>query len=45
MTLRDVTGVLQATVKKGNLPDPEFEDAIKALNRVICANHRDCERR
>ena len=31
MTLRDVTGVLQATVKKGNLPDPEFEDAKKAL--------------
>jgi asparaginyl-tRNA synthetase len=31
MTLRDVTGVLQTTVKKGNLPDPEFEDAVKAL--------------
>jgi asparaginyl-tRNA synthetase len=31
MILRDVTGVLQATVKKGNLPDPEFEDALKAL--------------
>jgi asparaginyl-tRNA synthetase len=31
MTLRDVTGVLQATVKKGNLPDLEFEDAKKAL--------------
>ena len=31
MTLRDVTGVLQATVKRGNLPDPQFEDAVKAL--------------
>jgi len=31
MTLRDVTGVLQATVKRGNLPDGEFEDAVKAL--------------
>ncbi len=31
MTLRDVTGVLQGTVKKGNLPDPEFENAVKAL--------------
>jgi asparaginyl-tRNA synthetase len=31
MMLRDVSGVLQATVKKGNLPDSEFEDAIKAL--------------
>jgi len=31
MTLRDLTGVLQATVKKGNLPDKEFEDATKAL--------------
>jgi asparaginyl-tRNA synthetase len=31
MTLRDVTGVLQTTVKKGNLPDREFEDATKAL--------------
>ncbi|MCU0851472.1 MAG: asparagine--tRNA ligase [Candidatus Thermoplasmatota archaeon] len=31
MTLRDVTGVLQATVKRGNLPDAEFEDAVKAL--------------
>jgi asparaginyl-tRNA synthetase len=31
MTLRDVTGVLQATVKRGNLPDSEFENAVKAL--------------
>jgi asparaginyl-tRNA synthetase len=31
MTLRDVTGILQTTVKKGNLPDAEFEDAKKAL--------------
>jgi asparaginyl-tRNA synthetase len=31
MTLRDVTGVLQTTVKKGNLPDKEFEDATRAL--------------
>lgn len=31
MTLRDVTGILQGTVKKGNLPDKEFEDAVKAL--------------
>jgi len=31
MTLRDVTGVLQATVKRGNLSDSEFEDAVKAL--------------
>ena len=31
MTIRDVTGVLQATVKKGNLPDKEFEDVKKAL--------------
>lgn len=31
MVLRDVTGIIQATVKKGNLPDNEFEDAKKAL--------------
>ncbi len=29
--LRDVTGTLQATIKKGNLPDKEFEDAKKTL--------------
>jgi len=29
--IRDSTGILQATVKKGNLPDKEFEDAKKAL--------------
>ena len=29
--IRDVTGILQATIKKGNLPDEEFEDAKKAL--------------
>ncbi len=31
MVIRDVTGVIQATIKKGNLPDNEFEDAKKAL--------------
>ena len=31
ITLRDSTGILQVTVKKGNLPDNEFEDAKKAL--------------
>ena len=31
MVIRDATGTLQATVKKGNLPDSEFEDAKKAL--------------
>jgi len=29
--IRDATGTIQATVKKGNLPDNEFEDAEKAL--------------
>jgi len=29
--IRDVTGIIQATVKKGNLPDDEFEDAKKTL--------------
>jgi len=29
--IRDVTGTMQATVKKGNLLDNEFEDAKKAL--------------
>lgn len=29
--IRDVTGVIQATIKKGNLPDEEFEDAERAL--------------
>ena len=29
--IRDVTGTIQATVKKGNLLDNEFEDAKKAL--------------
>lgn len=28
--LRDHTGVVQVTVKKGNLPDPDFESAVKA---------------
>ncbi len=31
INLRDVTGILQITVKKGNLPDTEFEDSVKAL--------------
>jgi len=31
MTLRDSTGVVQTTVKRGNLPDSEFDDAVKAL--------------
>jgi len=31
MTLRDASGVIQVTVKRGNLPDPEFEAAEKAL--------------
>ena len=29
--IRDSTGILQTTIKKGNLPDKEFEDAKKAL--------------
>ncbi len=29
--IRDVTGTIQATVKRGNLPDKQFEDAKKAL--------------
>ena len=29
--IRDATGLLQVTIKKGNLPDHEFEDAKKAL--------------
>ena len=45
MMLRDVTGVLQATVKKGNLPDSEFEDAMKALIESSGTNHRNRERR
>jgi len=28
---RDPTGIVQVTVKKGNVPDGEFEDAVKAL--------------
>ena len=31
MIIRDVTNILQTTVKKGNLPDAEFDDALKAL--------------
>ena len=31
MVIRDATGILQATIKKGNLPDLEFENAKKAL--------------
>ncbi len=30
-TVRDPSGAIQVTVKKGNLPDPQFEDALKAL--------------
>ena len=29
--LRDHTGVVQVTVKKGNLPDPDFESAVMEL--------------
>lgn len=29
--IRDSSGILQATIKKGNLPDKEFEDAKNAL--------------
>ena len=28
--LRDSTGIMQVTVKKGNVPDPDFENATKA---------------
>jgi len=31
IVIRDVTGILQATIKKGNLPDNEFNDAKKTL--------------
>jgi asparaginyl-tRNA synthetase len=31
MVIRDVTGIIQATVKKGNLLDNEFDDAKNAL--------------
>ena len=31
ITIRDATGILQTTVKRGNLPDSEFDDATKAL--------------
>lgn len=30
-TVRDPTGIIQVTVKKGNLPDDQFSDAEKAL--------------
>lgn len=30
-TIRDPSGVIQVTVKKGNLDDNKFEDAVKAL--------------
>lgn len=29
-TVRDASGIIQVTVKKGNLPDAEFEDAAEA---------------
>jgi len=29
--IRDVTGTIQATIKRGSLPDEQFEDAKKAL--------------
>lgn len=31
IVLRDATGILQATVKRGNLPDDDFEEAKKTL--------------
>jgi len=31
IVMRDVTGIIQVTVKKGNLADSEFDDAKKAL--------------
>jgi asparaginyl-tRNA synthetase len=31
MTIRDATGIIQATVKRGNLPEKQFDDAKKAL--------------
>jgi asparaginyl-tRNA synthetase len=31
VVIRDSMGILQATIKKGNLPDNEFKDAKKAL--------------
>jgi len=31
MIVRDSSGILQATIKKGNLPDSQFEDAKNAL--------------
>ena len=32
IVIRDSTGILQVTVKKGNLLDNEFEDAKKSIN-------------
>jgi len=31
MVVRDASGILQATIKKGNLPEKDFNDAKKAL--------------
>ena len=31
LTIRDASGILQVTIKKGNLEDNEFKDAKKAL--------------
>ena len=31
MVVRDASGIIQATIKKGNLPDKDFDDAKKAL--------------
>ena len=28
--IRDATGIIQVTIKKGNLPDAEFEDALRS---------------
>ncbi|OPY33417.1 MAG: Asparagine--tRNA ligase [Methanomassiliicoccales archaeon PtaU1.Bin124] len=28
--IRDATGIIQVTIKKGNLPDTEFEDALRS---------------
>jgi len=47
ITIRDSTGILQATVKKGSLPENEFNDANKALiessvelKGIVCEDKR-----
>ena len=45
MTLRDATGVIQVTIKKGNLPDPRIRSGQDRTHRILRGTLRRGQKR